>query len=195
MAPVFARLLSVACIAVTASGYSTRGAHVRLSAANETKNAWHKDMGTGLAKEHNVDTRAGQTNATASYESVMDRTDSDTRNPYDDLAEYEPTFVTKKGQSDTAKAQDDEVKKSAEGDKVREDDVEKRAREDKENVAKKTEAGGEETPVEKPKKKEDKTWVEETTGDVKDVFRSGAAAQAHAAVVSILAAVFVAAQL
>merc|ERR1740117_2626163 len=148
-------------------------------------------MGTGLAKEHNVDTRAGQTNATASYESVMDRTDSDTNNPYDD---YEPTFVTKKGQSNTAKAQDDEVKKSAQGDKVREDDVEKRAREDKENVAKKTEAGGEETPVEKPKKEEKKTWFNKTTGDVKDVFGSGAKVQAHATVVSMLAAVFVVAR-
>jgi len=146
----------------------------KAEAKKEPSDDWHKELGKGLAQYHNVDTKAGMTNATASYESVEDRVQSDLNHGGED---YEPTYEKKKDTADKAQAQDRDASNSADGDKAKEDDVEREVEEQKDDVNKKTESGGEETSE---KKKEKKTWFEKTTDNVTDwsekqVERSGAA--------------------
>lgn len=145
---------------------------VKAEAKKEPSDDWHKELGKGLAQYHNVDTKAGMTNATATYESVEDRVQSDLNQGGED---YEPTYEKKKGTADKAQAQDRDASNSADGDKAKEDDVEREVEEQKDDVNKKTESGGEETPE---KKKEKKNWLERQTDKAVDVVtpeRSGAA--------------------
>jgi len=156
---------------------------------NESADTWHKELGKGLAHEHNVDTKGGQTNATTPYETVEERAATDTLNPH---AQYAPLPVAarKSNKNINAAAEDskDDARTSAE-----EDDVQKRVDQEKAETSSHVEAGGEESSEKKDEKKKATTtpWYDDAHDAIKDVTRSGAHANCLGAIVTVLFAVTV----